>query len=72
MIPGPISDDWEDTIGDGAGLCEDGRRQEKWADDEEFHRRGHYPSVSAAATHGNGRLVSAFSVCFIHICLMVV
>lgn len=59
MVPGPKSDDWEDTIDEGAQLCEDGRQQEKWSNEEEFHRRGNYPSISAAATHGNGRLVRA-------------
>lgn len=60
MVPGPVSDDWDDTVTEGAELCEEGRAQERWADDESFHQRGHYLSVSAAVTYGNGQLVSFF------------
>lgn len=68
MIPGPRSDDWDDMVEEGAELCEEGRKKEKWSEDEEVHRRGHYPSISAAATHGNGRLVGLFELTNMPIC----
>lgn len=61
VIPGPECDDWVETVGEGADMCEEGRCKEVrvFADAEQRHRRGNFPFVSAGPTHGNGRLVSS-------------